>query len=358
LEREGLRELKDEFPEDDPAELQEWLTLEFPNGVQWAQLTASWDAKRQVIHISPFDAVFIHDTETDETLLPSDDPETVSAALKLLFWAHQQLQHEIDSFLKKPERYKARLLEELPRRERWGYVKRRVLWERAPEVEHALKSELSGEERRRFVEIASELQSAEALRDVTLNDYLKYCAVCYDTARYELGDLSPREKYERMADGRHDGLLDIAPDSPGALDDWFEGQPRGGHPWEIARGGNTTHISLYLHRVAKRSYELLLEGTAITRSAETIRMANGLMAAGIPFCLRAAELHKRRARGEDWLGVVPDQYLGGGCPSSEFPEELDVHDCVSHSAIEEYRSVASQVTWLPPELMSPAMHCA
>ena len=30
------------------------------------------------------------------------------------------------------------------------------------------------------------------------------------------------------------------------FEDWLENHERGGHPWEICRGGNSTHISLYV----------------------------------------------------------------------------------------------------------------
>ena len=68
-----------------------------------------------------------------------------------------------------------------------------------------------------------------------------------DANRYEqfVPDMNAREKYNLMADGRHDGLLDVSPeDDPEAFGRWYRERPRGGHPWEICRGGNTTHISL------------------------------------------------------------------------------------------------------------------
>ncbi len=58
--------------------------------------------------------------------------------------------------------------------------------------------------------------------------------------------------YARYADGRHDGLLDINPASEQEFADWIDGthpeRGMGGHPWEIKRGGNTTHIDLIVSR--------------------------------------------------------------------------------------------------------------
>ena len=67
-----------------------------------------------------------------------------------------------------------------------------------------------------------------------------------------LESLSGREMYSQYADGRHDGLLDIDPASEQEFADWIDGtHPKrggGGHPWEIKRGGNTTHIDLTVLR--------------------------------------------------------------------------------------------------------------
>jgi hypothetical protein len=53
--------------------------------------------------------------------------------------------------------------------------------------------------------------------------------------------LSGLEMYKKYADGRHEGLLEIDPNSAQEFSDWIDGKhPRrstGGHPWEIKRGG-------------------------------------------------------------------------------------------------------------------------
>ncbi len=52
-------------------------------------------------------------------------------------------------------------------------------------------------------------------------------------------------------DERKGVVLEIDPDSPKEFMDWLDGKipydkHGGDHPWEIKRGGNTTHIDLYV----------------------------------------------------------------------------------------------------------------
>jgi hypothetical protein len=203
-----------------------------------------------------------------------------------------------------------------------------------------------------FVRIAPTLVEAQMIPELTRDAYLRYCAICYAGAGYEgLDSLSPLAQYQKLADGRHDGLLDLPGDAPAAMAAWFASQPRGGHPWEIARGGSTTHISLYVMK-QERGYTLILEGSARTRAAETIRMALALARAGIPFRLRDAAYLAKMALGEDWVGIVPrpsDAYSA----YQLFPLQDEVKDILSYSAIEEYPAVDQYVRWYPVEPLHP-----
>ena len=77
--------------------------------------------------------------------------------------------------------------------------------------------------------------------------------------------MTPRAKYRKMAYGRDEGLVDIAGDPEKAFDDWYcDKSHRGGHPWEICRGGNSTHISLIVHK-KKEGWQLYLAGSRITK---------------------------------------------------------------------------------------------
>ncbi len=136
-----------------------------------------------------------------------------------------------------------------------------------------------------------------------------------------LGDddrgLSARDRYRKHADGRHGGLLDLPEESSDAFLKWLASPEwHGTHPWEIRRGGNTTHISLGAFTEGG-GVRLALAGSATTRATETIKMALTLWRAGIQFILHDADLHLLRVKGEDWIGLYPDSYgLIGRCFSS------------------------------------------
>ena len=61
---------------------------------------------------------------------------------------------------------------------------------------------------------------------------------------------SEKEQYALHADGRDEGLSKLDGDSPEAFARWLKERPRTGHPWEVCRGGNSTHIDCIVHQDA------------------------------------------------------------------------------------------------------------
>ena len=55
----------------------------------------------------------------------------------------------------------------------------------------------------------------------------------------------------------------------------------GGHPWEIYRGGNTTHIALGVIE-RHEGWSVYLWGSSTKRMAETIRIALALTKVNLP----------------------------------------------------------------------------
>jgi len=215
-----------------------------------------------------------------------------------------------------------------------------------------LRDELTQEEVARFIAISDRLTGDTALRALILNDFLRFCAICYEGGGYDFIGLTPRDQYLAKADGRHDGLLDITPTSSQALKDWFSVGHRGRHSWEIVKGGNTTHISLFLSQYDD-GYKLVLAGSPQNRGAETIRIALALWCHNIPFELFQADHLKRMAGGEDWIGVVP-HYFGLVPRYCEefFPKEDRIHAFLSVLSLEEYPGLEQLVEWYPLERIS------
>ena len=117
---------------------------------------------------------------------------------------------------------------------------------------------------------------------------------------------------------------------------------RGGdHPWEIKRGGNTTHIDLYVSRVRdcgwyaneeerkkaveSRKVEVGLRGQHIGRIVETVKMFLALHHAGLPIWICDAESVRNRILGLDHFGIMPDsESLHRGWQS--FPADFHIED--------------------------------
>jgi hypothetical protein len=341
--------VKQELTEEDDYDHDAWQ-LDYPYATEWLgvrfrqcegvwsvyhpQLPASWRYDPRTQAVSGF-------TE-------SDDEEVTQSVYEYLTWIAAAVTEQLRAFLADPEKYNAFVEAHVPNRKRVGQIRRKELWQALPTEHHFLRDELLQDEVEEFVRIAPRLVDLKPMAELTRDTYLRAVALCYAGAGYEgLEGLTPLAQYRKRADGRHDGLLDLPGDSPAAMATWLAGQPRGGHPWEIARGGNTTHISLYVLK-QEQGYTLTLDGSARTRAAETIRMALALDRAGIPFQLRDAASLATMALGEDWVGIVP-RHEDAYSSAQLFPAQDDVKDILSYAAIEEYPAVDEQVRWYPVE---------
>jgi hypothetical protein len=155
------------------------------------------------------------------------------------------------------------------------------------------------------------------VNDLTAARYFEYCKVAYLNSHLDLDEqtrqLSGIELYKLFADGRHEGLTEIEQDSVSEFTDWMEGkhpkkQP-GGHPWEILRGGNTTHISLYVSKDrfgSDNQYEVKLRGNSIVRIAETLKIYLALMDHQLTVAIGEPEKVRKRLLGQDHIGIVPE----------------------------------------------------
>src|ERR1700730_9844770 len=126
-------------------------------------------------------------------------------------------------------------------------------------------------------------------------DFFNYCKIAYIASQEKDASidksLSGKELYKRYADGRDEGLLEIDGDSKQEFADWIDGKhakkTSGGHPWEIKRGGNTTHIDLYVSRSRYRDegFTITVCGRSIGRLKEAICMFLGIQDKGLPITI-------------------------------------------------------------------------
>ncbi len=204
-----------------------------------------------------------------------------------------------------------------------------------------------------FGRIAKCLGNKAIIESMTMVDFLGYCDICYDANDYAnySPDASPMEKYRVMADNRHEGLLDLPPDDPDAFAAWHRNRAGGGHPFEICRGENATHISLHVTEY-QNGWQLFLHGFSVARVVETAKMAIALFERGVPFVLTYKDEMQRMLEGEDFVGIVPDD-IGLGYDHKEFPKEDKVYSFAHLWMIREIdEGLVSKINWYPfPKLI-------
>lgn len=350
--RELIVELTLEYPDDTVEEIQEHIDITLPHEEMWVNFRYFLDHERFITTLYPYGATWYIDTETSTVYAPDNTWDT-EAMQVVMDWAMETTRQELERFLSAPSSYCRHIQEALPLRDRFGRALRREVWETVS-GDHYLKDELTESEKQIFEEIVPDLEKGGALPTMTAREYLEYCKICYVGAGMA-GDTEENDRlYRRHADGRDDGLLDLPADDPAAFAAWCK-QTHIGHPYEIAAGGSITEI-LLTPVSEEGGYRLLLRGTAVTRATETIRMAIGLHKAGVPVFLVDADIHLRRIRGVDLIGIVPDYYARGYGARGNFPKEDSVYDCYSYDALVAGNpALEHHIKWLPlslPEVAS------
>ncbi|MHB8278549.1 MAG: hypothetical protein ACYDIA_12955, partial [Candidatus Humimicrobiaceae bacterium] len=92
----------------------------------------------------------------------------------------------------------------------------------------------------------------------------------------------------------------------------------------MCRGGNSTHISLFLYQV-ENDWKLRLAGGSSARVVETVKMALAFYLNKIPFILEKAEEILRMIKGIDFIGIVPETIIPRYCYGFS-PDEDRIND--------------------------------
>lgn len=238
---------------------------------------------------------------------------------RFMRWFLAALEKEIKRFLAGPEKYNHFVEKSLPYRFRVGKILRKNLWVKKDE-KYFVRDELRSKGINEFEQTVRDCLKPALQKEMTSGEFLRLCALAYDAIFPKERRLTPLEKYRRHADGRDDGLLDLDSKDPEAFRAWMKSNRFGGHPWEVVRGGNSTHIDLAPMEAESGGWQIFLRGHSTVCAAQTIKMANALHRAGIRLELAEKDYLLQMARGEDWVGIVP--------------EDTDTTYC--HSLFEEY----------------------
>lgn len=337
---EGIVESREEFVEN-------WRN-EYPDPEKWYHLATSQFEEQRFVFID-------HKLVLHYTLSPEERhcQRADNDLITFLSWICDEIQKEIARIREDPSGYNRFLGMHLPYEKRTGKILRSTFWKIAGNDTIRLDKEIPPDvvaDLEKLLIQDIDYDTNRGIPEISASGFLRFCEICYqaiDCFRNEPMPLSPIEQYRRMADLRHGGLTEIDQDSPEAFRKWYHsGQWSGAHPWEICRGGNSTHISLMLS-AREKDWVLSLAGSSVVRVTETVRMATALYRHGIPFHLRDGKEILDMVRGRDFIGIVPDHIVPRYCQSF-FPKEDRIIDFMNLPF--DFRDQIIQYgSWYPPD---------
>ena len=291
----------------------------FPDEIRWYELAALEEKNRGFRFVR-----LAH-----KTVIVQDNKETpdlhtfISDIAEFVEWLINGVQECLDML--HAGTYNEFVRENLPPQHRTGTICRRDFWNVWPEARKDFFRNISQDDVAEFIRLASNQVSdsrdfEERLYSMTANDFFRFCAMGYAANNYTGCEKTPKEQYYLHADGRDEELGDVDPDSPEAFLAWCMDRSHfGGHPWEVCRGGNSTHISLYVRKDDK-GYFLNLDGDAWNRTIETAKFYLVLRRAGIPVYLSEAHTLADRLAETEKIGIVPEGVFPDYC-QNYFPNE-------------------------------------
>jgi hypothetical protein len=257
--------------------------------------------------------------------------------------------------------------ESYPLNKCYGLVPNSLIRASLPDI-YRIDKELGRAKSKQFIELVEEgyfRDSAKTTREsMTANDYFNYCKIAYLAAqrKEECIDksLSGCAMYKLYADGRDDGLLEIDPDSTSEFETWIDykhpKRSQGGHPWEIKRGGNTTHIDLSVSRpdhYTQKGFKVGLRGASIGRLKETICMFLAIHKAGLPITISDPEGIHKRLLAQDNIGIIPC-FHSLHRANQRFREHENVFDVLHFDELGRFKTrIKPFISWEPLPIIKP-----
>lgn len=299
-----------------------WLEF-YPEEKKWYSFTVSRYQEAIYLYLN---SKLILECNTSESQSHEDYPfqnQLISALKEIVEDSIAQIRQDVKAYNNFVE-------EQLPYKKRVGRILRKDYWAIFPEIKKDFSDSITPEiaTTLKAVKKHARIDSINYLQKISSGDFFRFCEIAYDANDYfkeETKNLSPKEKYLAMADGRDCNLTSINEASHDDFGKWYDTASNcGGHPWEICRGGNSTHISLSVCHNDMGWY-LRLAGSSRVRVLETIKMAVAFHRHNIPFILDKAEEIYKMARGTDYIGIVPENVVPRYCHSI-FPEEDEIID--------------------------------
>lgn len=248
--------------------------------------------------------------------------------------------------------YKKETLDTMPFSARTGKILRNDLWHAYKNLPYSepfaeFDEEFTiPEDKNKFLQLADTGETAEPgprLKEMTSGIFFKALYAGYPRSGHPVKNMTPKEAYDHYADGRDEGLKKLDENDAKQFEEWLQNRNRSGHPWEILRGGNSTHVSVFILK-DQQGYYFGVDGRSDGRFVESIEMYLAIKEAGYPVMIRDGQLMKEKLRGEDYIGIVPDGVIPRYCYSF-FPNE-DIKTFMNFYEYEDYAKRALQkVIW-------------
>ena len=289
-----------------------WLEY-YPNEVKWYNLTAIEDVPYGYQCVYLGERFFISRSKDTKATPYGND------FVELLHWLTRKVRECAGELRQKT--YNNRRALEVPKSLFTGIISRKDFWDISPKIRKDYLAEFSKQDIDEFLQWAASPEADEKNEPkdtirMTAGLFYQCCAWGYEANHYEgCGKLSPRKLYDKYADGRDEGLGKIDENSPDAFDYWYKHPDYGGHPWEVCRGGNSTHVSLYVCEGKTSGYYFCVAGKSFGRSAEAIKFFLALRRHGMPVILSDARGLAARITETDVIGIVPEGVLPVYCES-------------------------------------------
>ena len=286
-----------------------------------------------------------------------DNPSYWVDTVPILQWTLEQVKRTVPIILL--DEYDEFVKNNLPCYYRTGTIARKDLWQ----IEKNRKEfDLAGwkgniltdEEISIFQKLVEEQKRFNdedfIIRGMTAAKYFAYCRVGYEGNKIsECNSIeNDIDLYKCLADGRDDGLTKIDLNSSDDFIKWSAGDLKisnGHHPWEVLRGGNSTHVTFavtYRGDVKKGNFYLYLAG--LHRPGEVIRFFIALRQHNIMVVLADMEELLARCLGTDKVGIVPNGIFPRYCEGM-FPGEKVIDFINIHTWDEEYNEIIKKASW-------------
>jgi hypothetical protein len=291
----------------------------------------------------------------------SSVPENPSGGeLKKFAWSLNHFHRLVERIEKDWVSVYRETLRDYPLTMRYGIVPKSVIWKYYPDS-YRPDTELGKARTAEFIEQVRAYKFREEYnghhKKMTLALLMRYCKVAYLANRDQFKDaiakgMSGLKMYRRFADGRDEGLSGLPLNSEDAFRKWYHSRRGGGHPWEIYRGGNTTHIDLGVIE-RHQGWSVFVHGSSTGRMVETVRIAMALVQGGLPVEIHGAEELMLRLLGMDNVGIIPE-YLINHRAAQNFEKEDNVFDCAHLYNLPHNNRIRPFITWNPLTPLRPS----